>query len=201
MLWTRSELKGRAKFLLKQNYWYSVLAALIYTFLLGNGFTYSYNVLKNKNSEVETSIQGLHPILMFGIAATVAVVVVISFIVYLAIAYFLWNPMTVGCCKFFKNGRDGRQDVKDIFRMVRDCNKTIRMTMFLKTIYLALWSLLFIVPGVIKGYGFVKDLKNAEKYFFHISGLIDNIIENNIVTFELEKGSRGMNAVKIKLKK
>ena len=116
MLWTRSELKGRAKFLLKQNYWYSVLAALIYTFLLGNGFTYSYNVLKNKNSEVETSIQGFHPILMFGIAATVAVVVVISFIVYLAIVYFLWNPMTVGCCKFFKNGRDGRQDVKDIFR-------------------------------------------------------------------------------------
>lgn len=102
MLWTRSELKGRAKFLLKQNYWYSVLAALIYTFLLGNGFTHSYNILKNKNSEVETSIQGFHPILMFGIAATVAVVVVISFIVYLAIAYFLWNPMTVGCCKFFK---------------------------------------------------------------------------------------------------
>ena len=147
MLWTRSELKGRAKFLLKQNYWYSVLAALIYTFLLGNGFTYSYNAIKNKNSEVETSIQGFHPILMLGIAATVAVVVVISFIVYLAIAYFLWNPMTVGCCKFFKNGRDGRQDVKDIFRMVRDCNKTIRMTMLLKTIYLALWSLLFIVPG------------------------------------------------------
>lgn len=111
MLWTRSELKGRAKFLLKQNYWYSVLAALIYTFLLGNGFTYSYNVLKNKNSEVETSIQGFHPILMFGIAATIAVVVVISFIVYLAIAYFLWNPMTVGCCKFFKNGRDGRQEI------------------------------------------------------------------------------------------
>ncbi len=131
MLWTRSELKGRAKFLLKQNYWYSVLAALIYTFLLGNGFTHSYNILKNKNSEVETSIQGFHPILMFGIAATVAVVVVISFIVYLAIAYFLWNPMTVGCCKFFKNGRDGRQDVKDIFRMVRDCNKTDAMVPYL----------------------------------------------------------------------
>ena len=99
MLWTRSELKGRAKFLLKQNYWYSVLAALIYTFLLGNGFTYSYNAIKNKNSEVETSIQGFHPILTFGIAATIAVAVVVTFIVYLALAYFLWNPMTVGCCK------------------------------------------------------------------------------------------------------
>lgn len=31
-LWTRSELKGRAKFLLKQNYWYSVLAALFIHF-------------------------------------------------------------------------------------------------------------------------------------------------------------------------
>ena len=40
----------------------------------------------------------------------------------------------------------------------------------------------------------------SEKYFFHISGLIDNIMKY-IVTFELEKGSRGMNAVKIKLKK
>ena len=30
--------------------------------------------------------------------------------------------------------------------------------------------------NVSKGYGFVKDLKNAEKYFFHISGLIDNIV-------------------------
>ena len=105
MLWTRSELKGRAKFLLKQNYWYSVLAALIYTFLLGNGFTYSYNALKNKNSEVETSIQGFHPILMLGIAATVAVVVVISFIVYLAIAYFLWNlicPLSSRQVKYLK---------------------------------------------------------------------------------------------------
>ena len=101
---------------------------------------------------METSIQGLHPILMFGIAATVAVVVVISFIVYLAIAYFLWNPMTVGFCIYFYYVRDWRQVVKDIFRMVRDCNKTVRMTMLLKTIYLTLWSLLFIVPGVIKGY-------------------------------------------------
>lgn len=52
-----------------------------------------------------------------------------------------------------------------------------------------------------KGYGFVKDLKNAEKYFFHISGLTDSVTEDNIVTFELEKGPRGMNAVRIKHKK
>lgn len=152
MLWTRNELKGRAKFLLKQNYWYSVLAALIYTFLLGNGITSSFKAAMNKSGETGVYIHSSNPIVTFGIAATIAIAVVIAFIVYLVLAYFLWNPMTVGCCKFFKNGRDGRQDVKDIFRMVRDCNKTVRMTMLLKTIYLTLWSLLFIVPGVIKGY-------------------------------------------------
>lgn len=152
MLWTRSELKGRAKFLLKQNYWYSVLTALIYTFLLGNGITSSFKAAMNKSGETGVYIHSSNPIVTFGIAATIAIAVVIAFIVYLVLAYFLWNPMTVGCCKFFKNGRDGRQDVKDIFRMVRDCNKTVSMTMLLKAIYLTLWSLLFIVPGVIKGY-------------------------------------------------
>ncbi|WP_243471958.1 cold-shock protein [Winogradskyella sp. MH6] len=49
-----------------------------------------------------------------------------------------------------------------------------------------------------KGYGFVLDTETNEKHFIHISGVIDDIIENDKVTFELEKGQRGMNAVKVK---
>ena len=52
-----------------------------------------------------------------------------------------------------------------------------------------------------KGYGFIKDMADGEKYFVHMSGLIDTIVENNMVTFELEKGMKGMNAVKVKLDK
>ncbi|WP_340115118.1 cold-shock protein [Maribellus mangrovi] len=48
-----------------------------------------------------------------------------------------------------------------------------------------------------KGYGFIKDLSNGEKYFFHISEAFPNITEGNKVTFDLEKGTRGLNAVKI----
>ena len=48
-----------------------------------------------------------------------------------------------------------------------------------------------------KGYGFVKDLASAEKYFFHISSAPAGIVEGNIVTFELERGTRGLNAVRI----
>ena len=49
-----------------------------------------------------------------------------------------------------------------------------------------------------KGYGFVLDTETNEKHFMHISGIIDDIVENDKVTFELEKGQRGMNAVKVK---
>ncbi len=48
-----------------------------------------------------------------------------------------------------------------------------------------------------KGYGFVKDLGSSEKYFFHISSAPASIAQGDIVTFELEKGSRGLNAVNI----
>jgi len=52
-----------------------------------------------------------------------------------------------------------------------------------------------------KGFGFIVDSDNQEKYFTHVSGLIDDIAENDKVTFELEKGMKGMNAVKVTLKK
>ena len=48
-----------------------------------------------------------------------------------------------------------------------------------------------------KGYGFIKRLSGVEKYFFHISNAPANIAEGNMVTFELERGERGMNAVNI----
>tara|TARA_R110002167_G_scaffold26182_8_gene90279 strand:+ start:2930 stop:3385 length:456 start_codon:yes stop_codon:yes gene_type:complete len=49
-----------------------------------------------------------------------------------------------------------------------------------------------------KGFGFIIDTENNEKYFTHVSGIIDEIDENDKVTFELEKGTRGMNAVRVK---
>jgi len=51
-----------------------------------------------------------------------------------------------------------------------------------------------------KGYGFIKDIRSIEKYFFHISSAPVNIAEGMIVEFMLEKGTRGMNAVNITIK-
>lgn len=49
-----------------------------------------------------------------------------------------------------------------------------------------------------KGYGFIKDLDNQESYFVHINGLMEEVSEGDKVSFELERGQKGMNAVKVK---
>lgn len=48
-----------------------------------------------------------------------------------------------------------------------------------------------------KGFGFILDSKTQEKYFVHVTGLLDEIEENDLVSYELEKGQRGMNAVRV----
>lgn len=52
-----------------------------------------------------------------------------------------------------------------------------------------------------KGYGFIKDTDTQESIFVHINGLVDSIKENNKVSFEVEMGPKGPNAVNVKLVK
>lgn len=49
-----------------------------------------------------------------------------------------------------------------------------------------------------KGFGFIIDTNTQEKFFVHVSGILQEIAENDKVTFELEKGLKGMNAVRVK---
>ena len=50
-----------------------------------------------------------------------------------------------------------------------------------------------------KGFGFIKDSETNEEYFVHVTGLIDEIKENDEVTFEVKEGKKGLNAVNVKL--
>jgi cold shock CspA family protein len=52
-----------------------------------------------------------------------------------------------------------------------------------------------------KGYGFIKDLETQESLFVHINSLEEEIKEHNKVTFEVQMGPKGANAVNVKLVK
>ncbi|MEA4983259.1 MAG: cold shock domain-containing protein [Paludibacter sp.] len=49
-----------------------------------------------------------------------------------------------------------------------------------------------------KGFGFIKETGTQEKFFVHVKGLLQEVKEGDMVTFELERGMKGMNAVRVK---
>ena len=50
-----------------------------------------------------------------------------------------------------------------------------------------------------KGFGFINIKDSDEDVFVHSTNLIDEIKENDQVTFEVEKGEKGLSAVKVRL--
>ena len=50
-----------------------------------------------------------------------------------------------------------------------------------------------------KGFGFIKDDESGKEYFVHVTGLSDKIRENDAVTFDIQEGKKGLNAVNVKL--
>ncbi|MCK9218936.1 MAG: cold shock domain-containing protein [Bacteroidales bacterium] len=49
-----------------------------------------------------------------------------------------------------------------------------------------------------KGFGFIKEIDSQEKYFVHVNNLSEEITENDKVTFEVERGFKGLSAVRVK---
>jgi len=50
-----------------------------------------------------------------------------------------------------------------------------------------------------KGFGFISQ-SNGEEIFVHVTGLVDRIRENDVVTFDIEKGKKGLNATNVRVK-
>ncbi|MBT2621255.1 cold-shock protein [Chryseobacterium sp. ISL-6] len=49
-----------------------------------------------------------------------------------------------------------------------------------------------------KGFGFISPSNGGQDVFVHNSGLVDTIRENDVVTFDLQNGNKGVNAVNVK---
>lgn len=63
----------------------------------------------------------------------------------------------------------------------------------------------FVRKGVVsffnesKGFGFIRDNVSHQNVFFHVNNLLEPVVENDIVIFELGKSPRGPSAMKVKL--
>jgi CspA family cold shock protein len=50
-----------------------------------------------------------------------------------------------------------------------------------------------------KGFGFISQNDNRNEIFVHVTGLIDEIRENDQVAYDVEEGKKGLNAINVKV--
>ena len=50
-----------------------------------------------------------------------------------------------------------------------------------------------------KGFGFITPANGGEDIFVHVSGLVQEVYENDKVTFEVQNGKKGLNAVNVQV--
>ena len=50
-----------------------------------------------------------------------------------------------------------------------------------------------------KGFGFIVDEETGNEIFVHVSGLVDEVKENDEVTYDVADGRKGPNAVDVRL--
>lgn len=159
-MWTRKELKDRAKSVLKLNYWRTVLVALIFTFVgggasSGGGSIGGSSLSNSQNFEYADFTSAATEIAATEIAAIVAalaVIIIVVFAIALALSVFVFNPLIIGCQRFFIRCRQEQPGVGEVTYAFNHSYLNVVKITFLQGLYTFLWSLLFIVPGIIKAY-------------------------------------------------
>lgn len=192
-MWTRAELKSKAKFSFKRNYWKSVLISLILALLVGGGSSgssissaVSNNLIGSSDSSVtddysnddsslydgndfyddtydgnvEDDIDDLKSMadntagmMAIGIFLIVFIIVfVVLMAVVILLDVFIFNPLEVGCKKYYLRNLNEPAQVGNIGYAFDNNYKNITKTMFFRDLFTVLWTLLFIIPGIVKSY-------------------------------------------------
>lgn len=198
-MWTRRQLKERAKEALQRNYWKLVLVSAL-LLLLGceaGGFNFSTRFWKNSNSgshveqaeeisENIIAVDGVQGVpgndeivaqaigrgetelgdisvringedVVVGIIAICVFLTVFFFCLVLifAVDIFLINPFDVGGKRFMRKSVDDVAQVKEIAFAYDHSYKNVVKVMFYRDLYILLWTLLFIIPGIVKMYQYL----------------------------------------------
>ena len=152
-MWSRSDVKSKGKMAFKANYWMCVLVSLILA---------AVSAAQSASSRGNSDEADLSSALNSGASAVgmstsiftalVAGIVGLGVVIALLIGIFVKNVLIVGCNKFFVDNIDSKPPVSTVVCGFKSNYKNIVIAMFLKSLFVGLWSLLFLIPGIIKAY-------------------------------------------------
>lgn len=149
-MWTRELIKSRARKVLRFTYWKSFLVSLVILFAGGGNFRWNNN--SNANTRYyNNSLPGKFFCIVDEVMLFLASIIIILMILRVLLGYVL----EVSAQKYFINASKGEADLGYLgFGFKNGRYFDILVTMFLRSLYTLLWTLLFIIPGIVKSYSY-----------------------------------------------
>ncbi|MDO4306222.1 MAG: DUF975 family protein [Eubacteriales bacterium] len=169
--WTRIDLKMRAKEAFKKNYWAAVVVSLIVILVtagggVGNGRR-TYTTVQDTYEEVverdyfdydlddetEAFIDSLDAPAAWGLSLLITAFAIVVGLVVVLFKTFIGNALEVGGCKFYIENLYSNPKIGRIgYGFTSGFYLNVVKVMFLRGLFTFLWSLLFVIPGIIKAY-------------------------------------------------
>ena len=147
--WTTAQVKESAKNALRSfGYWRAFLVTLIIAFATG-GSSGGSSAVTGSSAENSGFAGSLDPTVLVAAISASLIVIIVS----LAFSIFISNPLLVGQSRYFMEHRGSEPTVGRIFYAFGGSNYlNVVKIMFLMNLKIFLWSLLFIIPGIIKAF-------------------------------------------------
>jgi hypothetical protein len=173
-MWTRSELKARAKAVLRTSYWKAFLVSLILSFAGGQASTNPVNIKwpfggggkggswgnwGNWSGMNHGGTTGVSPGWGFLFSPLLITIVLIVALIVLAFVFafriFLGFPLEVGCRRYYKLAAEGDANLNELgYGFGGGRYGPIVRAMLYRGVLNALWYLLLLIPGIVKGYAY-----------------------------------------------
>ena len=155
-MWSRADLKTRAKQSLNNCYWKAVLVAFILGIVSGGGSRGVNARITNAKDRLEEEGSYLYYTYLKHISLFTILVFIFIFVLIILIAVavrvFLFAPIAVGCKRFFMISRVQETELNELGFAFTNGYWNVVKTEFLRSLFVSLWSMLFVIPGIIKSY-------------------------------------------------
>lgn len=148
-MWTRKELKDQAKAGLKRNYWKSVLVGLLVALM--TAFAAS-NATGGDGTDVTAAFAGLSSGQILAALGLLLSAALVGNIITAVVHAIIYNPLKVGISEYCMEAAQGEAPLKAILSGYTGKFFGNVWALFLRDLFVFLWSLLLVIPGIVKSY-------------------------------------------------
>lgn len=155
-MFIRAELKEKAKQSIHRNLWIVIGTCLVASLLTSSFFGVNMNIDTGEyifRMGLGTSVNLSLDFIKISIPAAFAIIVSLLSMAY---TILVANPLQVGHARFYIENREEPSNFEVLFSMFKSgIYFNVVKVMLLRDIYIALWTLLLIIPGIYKSYQYL----------------------------------------------